>query len=1105
MSPSVKRTKLFDASDSEAEEDIQDTQQPRKRVRLEEDAVNGQDREETSTGSQDSSDDDYANYDMTKFDFRTEKNSGTTLAGTVARVELFNFMCHKYLVMDFGPKINFVIGHNGSGKSAVLTAMMIALGAKATATNRGKKLSSLIREGANAASVSVYLTNAGSDAYKHEIFGDTIIIERRLVKDGSGSLKIQTNNKKTVSTKREDLVEITDHLCIQVDNPFTMLSQDMARQFLSNSTPSEKYNLYMRGTLLQQLDDDLKKVDETLEITKSAIERKKQVLPELHRRAFEASARFDQLRESSNYETEMDALNNELVWSQVVAKEKDLEAKEAEVQKCEERVAEMEDKIKLIDVKINKFKEEIAELKERKRQYQETNEPNNADRIQLNEELVKAQSDLDKLRADAQKTSQQFRTCKEDLRAQTQKVEDAKRRLESNNQEKLDRINGKMQSLRSRNATLEQEVDGLKQRQRNENAALVSAKEEQKQLQNAVQDAKRTVDQNHNALRSVQASKEDSIRAFGDSMPALIRDINAHRWRGPKPVGPFGRYMSLKYPQYGEVLEVILGKMLSDFAVENFDDQAALRGLLSRHRVRSNIIVANRDIFDIPPQPNEEYLTILRAMDISDEYVKRQLIIAKNIHQILLMDDRANAEEIMASRPVNVKACYTKECQNVGARYGYRTESLRRHTGPVRFNKDIESEIRRLTHERRECEQVLREARDAVTEHDNKIRRHQTNLANIAREIQRREQEMFSISRQIRQCETDLRDEEPDDLQLLEEERQESADQAERTSRVFQALKEQGEAANNKVQDVKQELRNWQLLYEEFQAGLAAHDSDIRNLEDLARKTERKKNDAITDRDTEMTRVERHKQAYNHLDRTVKDWTAQATEDYPHRVEPSGTTSELQRRIKHLQDKIDAATREAGMTLEEAEKIAFVTSKEYEDLKGNIGEMNRFIKKMKYVVHKRRERWYQFRMYLALGMKLDFHCYLHKRGDEGTIKIKHDKGTLELCVNTSGNPNGKFRKDSRSLSGGEKSFAQISFLLALWDRISTPILCLDEFDVYMDAVNRKTSMQMMMESAYETNSQYILITPQDASSMVPGENVTIHRLDDPERAASQAV
>ena len=57
-------------------------------------------------------------------------------------------MCHTYLEVSLGALINFIIGHNGSGKSAVLTAITICLGGKATATNRGQSLKSFIQEGA---------------------------------------------------------------------------------------------------------------------------------------------------------------------------------------------------------------------------------------------------------------------------------------------------------------------------------------------------------------------------------------------------------------------------------------------------------------------------------------------------------------------------------------------------------------------------------------------------------------------------------------------------------------------------------------------------------------------------------------------------------------------------------------------------------------------------------------------------------------------------------------------------------------------------------------------------------------------------------------------
>lgn len=64
------------------------------------------------------------------------------------------------------------------GKSAVLTAVMVGLGGKTTATNRGAKTASFIQNGKPSARVEITLANRGSYAYKPDEFGPSITVSR---------------------------------------------------------------------------------------------------------------------------------------------------------------------------------------------------------------------------------------------------------------------------------------------------------------------------------------------------------------------------------------------------------------------------------------------------------------------------------------------------------------------------------------------------------------------------------------------------------------------------------------------------------------------------------------------------------------------------------------------------------------------------------------------------------------------------------------------------------------------------------------------------------------------------------------------------------------
>ncbi|KAJ8303587.1 hypothetical protein KUTeg_019983 [Tegillarca granosa] len=160
------------------------------------------------------------------------------------------------------------------GKSAVLTALVVGLGGKASVTNRGSTVKSFIKVGKQTAELQIKLRNRGPEAYKPDEFGDSIIVERKFSSDGGGQYRLKSSEGKVISQKREDLTTILDQFNIQVDNPVAILNQDTSRNFLNSKSPHDKYKFFLRATQLDQMVSDYRLADEQIKVTKDIIERK---------------------------------------------------------------------------------------------------------------------------------------------------------------------------------------------------------------------------------------------------------------------------------------------------------------------------------------------------------------------------------------------------------------------------------------------------------------------------------------------------------------------------------------------------------------------------------------------------------------------------------------------------------------------------------------------------------------------------------------------------------------------------------------------------------------------------------------------------------------
>ena len=125
-------------------------------------------------------------------------------AGIIVKVYVENFMCHKKMSVDLCNNINFINGQNGSGKSAVLAAIQICLGAGASRTNRAKSLQTLINHNGKAthAKIRVKLLNKGSDAFQHDTYGDYVTVERIIDRGGGGGYRLLDYRDKVKSKKK---------------------------------------------------------------------------------------------------------------------------------------------------------------------------------------------------------------------------------------------------------------------------------------------------------------------------------------------------------------------------------------------------------------------------------------------------------------------------------------------------------------------------------------------------------------------------------------------------------------------------------------------------------------------------------------------------------------------------------------------------------------------------------------------------------------------------------------------------------------------------------------------------------------------------------------
>ena len=149
-------------------------------------------------------------------------------------------------------------------------------------------------------------------------------------------------------------------------------------------------------------------------------------------------------------------------------------------------------------------------------------------------------------------------------------------------------------------------------------------------------------------------------------------------------------------------------------------------------------------------------------------------------------------------------------------------------------------------------------------------------------------------------------------------------------------------------------------------------------------------------------------------------------------------------------------------------------------------------------VKTRLQSWRTVMQRLLERVNLEYKKIMGQTLATGEVRLAngHDIATagLEILVGFKG---GKpVALDAYTQSGGERTTATMSFLLALQQHVRSPFRAVDEYDIHMDPKNREVIARMLLSMIKDSTAQYVVITPSQITFAQKDVNiVTVQNVD----------
>lgn len=617
-------------------------------------------------------------------------------------------------------------------------------------------------------------------------------------------------------------------------------------------------------------------------------------------------------------------------------------------------------------------------------------------------------------------------------------------------------------------------------------------------------------------------------------MPDLVNRIEEEYKKGnfrQKPIGPIGAYLKLVNSDAALAVENCLKNTITSFCCDNNADATHLQrvyssvigsggfhpSIITRRFTQRHNIERNR-------LRSSKYSSIYELLEIENDCVANVLIDRCNIESVAYFPTHREALEVMTepSRvPENCSQGYTREGRNFYPRRnmndGIREYPSARNQAAY-LSKDIGTMIERIEREIRDLKKQVDEKKKTIetcrkTYSENKHDRDEAN--GRLRELQDRKVAIESELRKLKSVteETNV------EIVVFEEELSSIMSRKHGIQEKISEIEEKLQEIELKIEDSDREYKELLRQRSDSTMGRQPLEEEIYMISERINKVRRCMEKIDLQLSSLKSSIEKVEDNSQNIRKELESMEEKAIELTEQPIE----TGRKPQQIKTEIEEIEKIQREQSAHMGDRRKIAKEFKKKsarHVQTIANVDATKHLVRATDASAKYRLRKFITFRDSLTSRVCEIFKLSLETLNFTGELNISHENHVLEIKINPKAQQHDELYKDTRSLSGGERSFGTVAFLIALWEACDSPFRILDEVDVFMvslssfsyrssrsvvvfsfsqDVVTRSTAVQILVENAKSNSSrQYMFLSPL-GMVITEEDNFQIHHMPEPSR------